>query len=131
MTTHRCPTCDQPLPEYGGITLDEDRHEIRYNGKRCGTLTGQEFTMFTSLLRAQGRVVSKEMFLNHLYGGMDEPELKIIDVFIYKLRKKLKGLDLDIGTSWGRGYWLQEPGQPTKAPQNGAPAYTVKNLLEE
>jgi hypothetical protein len=42
----------------------------------------------TAVLR-KGTTLTKEMFLNHLYGGMDEPELKIIDVFICKLRKKL------------------------------------------
>ena len=51
-------------------------------------------------------------FLNHLYGGRDEPELKIIDVFICKLRKKLanaaKGNNY-IETVWGRGYVLREP----------------------
>ncbi|WP_300520263.1 helix-turn-helix domain-containing protein, partial [Aliiroseovarius sp.] len=53
-----------------------------------------------------------EMFLNHLYGGMDEPELKIIDVFICKLRKKLSnatGGDNYIETVWGRGYVLRDP----------------------
>ena len=52
------------------------------------------------------------MFLNHLYGGMDEPELKIIDVFICKLRKKLAAaIDGDnyIETVWGRGYVLRDP----------------------
>jgi len=51
------------------------------------------------------------MFLNHLYGGMDEPELKIIDVFICKLRKKLKAVARDhyIETVWGRGYMLHDP----------------------
>jgi two-component system cell cycle response regulator CtrA len=51
------------------------------------------------------------MFLNHLYGGMDEPELKIIDVFICKLRKKLKAVAGDhyIETVWGRGYMLHDP----------------------
>jgi two-component system cell cycle response regulator CtrA len=55
-------------------------------------------------------VLTKEVFLNHLYGGIDEPEVKIIDVFICKLRKKLAtagGADL-IGTVWGRGYVLRE-----------------------
>jgi two-component system cell cycle response regulator CtrA len=52
------------------------------------------------------------MFLNHLYGGMDEPELKIIDVFICKLRKKLANASNGknyIETVWGRGYVLREP----------------------
>ncbi len=52
------------------------------------------------------------MFLNHLYGGMDEPDLKIIDVFMCKLRKKLKaatGDDKYIRTEWGRGYVRRDP----------------------
>jgi two-component system, cell cycle response regulator CtrA len=56
-------------------------------------------------------VLTKEAFLNHLYGGMDEPEVKIIDVFVCKLRKKLAraGADGIIGTIWGRGYMIREP----------------------
>ncbi|MEO1025867.1 MAG: helix-turn-helix domain-containing protein, partial [Pseudomonadota bacterium] len=60
----------------------------------------------------KGTTLTKEMFLNHLYGGMDEPELKIIDVFICKLRKKLSvATDGDnyIETVWGRGYVLRDP----------------------
>ena len=59
----------------------------------------------------KGMVLTKEAFLNHLYGGMDEPEMKIIDVFVCKLRKKLAqagGGNL-IGTVWGRGYMIREP----------------------
>jgi two-component system cell cycle response regulator CtrA len=57
-------------------------------------------------------VLTKEAFLNHLYGGMDEPEMKIIDVFICKLRKKLAAAGAEglIGTVWGRGYTMREPG---------------------
>jgi two-component system cell cycle response regulator CtrA len=54
------------------------------------------------------------MFLNHLYGGMDEPELKIIDVFICKLRKKLATAADGkhyIETVWGRGYVLRDPAE--------------------
>ncbi len=60
----------------------------------------------------KGTTLTKEMFLNHLYGGMDEPELKIIDVFVCKLRKKLSGAtggDNYIETVWGRGYVLRDP----------------------
>ena len=62
--------------------------------------------------RRKGTTLTKEMFLNHLYGGMDEPELKIIDVFICKLRKKLSEAangDNFIETVWGRGYVLRDP----------------------
>ena len=75
-------------------------------------LTGKEYQMFELLSLRKGTTLTKEMFLNHLYGGMDEPELKIIDVFICKLRKKLgeaTGGDNYIETVWGRGYVLRDP----------------------
>ena len=76
-------------------------------------LTGKEYQMLELLSLRKGTTLTKEMFLNHLYGGMDEPELKIIDVFICKLRKKLAeatGGHNHLETVWGRGYVLREPG---------------------
>jgi two-component system, cell cycle response regulator CtrA len=75
-------------------------------------LTGKEFGVLELLALRKGTTLTKEMFLNHLYGGIDEPELKIIDVFICKLRKKLStatGGDNFIATVWGRGYVLRAP----------------------
>jgi two-component system cell cycle response regulator CtrA len=75
-------------------------------------LTGKEYQMLELLSLRKGTTLTKEMFLNHLYGGMDEPELKIIDVFICKLRKKLSNAtegDNYIETVWGRGYVLRDP----------------------
>jgi two-component system, cell cycle response regulator CtrA len=75
-------------------------------------LTGKEYQMLELLSLRKGTTLTKEMFLNHLYGGMDEPELKIIDVFICKLRKKLANASNGknyIETVWGRGYVLREP----------------------
>ena len=75
-------------------------------------LTGKEYAMLELLSLRKGTTLTKEMFLNHLYGGMDEPELKIIDVFICKLRKKLANASEGrnfIETVWGRGYVLREP----------------------
>lgn len=75
-------------------------------------LTGKEYQMFELLSLRKGTTLTKEMFLNHLYGGMDEPELRIIDVFICKLRKKLSqatGGENYIETVWGRGYVLRDP----------------------
>jgi len=75
-------------------------------------LTGKEYGVLELLSLRKGTTLTKEMFLNHLYGGMDEPELKIIDVFICKLRKKLAnatGGENYIETVWGRGYVLREP----------------------
>lgn len=75
-------------------------------------LTGKEYGILELLVLRKGSTLSKEIFLNHLYGGMDEPELKIIDVFVCKLRKKLAdalGGENYIETVWGRGYVLRDP----------------------
>ena len=80
-------------------------------------LTGKEYGILELLSLRKGTTLTKEMFLNHLYGGMDEPELKIIDVFICKLRKKLSeatGGESFIETVWGRGYVLRDPAPADK-----------------
>ena len=81
-------------------------------------LTGKEYGILELLSLRKGTTLTKEMFLNHLYGGMDEPELKIIDVFICKLRKKLATAtngDNYIETVWGRGYVLRDPNEDASA----------------
>jgi two-component system, cell cycle response regulator CtrA len=75
-------------------------------------VTGKEYSILELLSLRKGTTLTKEMFLDHLYGGIDEPELKIIDVFICKLRKKIAaatGGDHYIETVWGRGYVLKDP----------------------
>jgi len=84
-------------------------------------LTGKEYGILELLTLRKGSTLTKEQFLNHLYGGMDEPELKIIDVFICKLRKKLAqatGGTNYIETVWGRGYVLRDPDE-SMAPVGG------------
>ncbi|MDX1780497.1 MAG: response regulator transcription factor [Thalassovita sp.] len=91
------------------VNLDAKTVEV---GNNAVHLTGKEYQMLELLSLRKGTTLTKEMFLNHLYGGMDEPELKIIDVFICKLRKKLgeaTGGDNYIETVWGRGYVLRDP----------------------
>jgi two-component system cell cycle response regulator CtrA len=90
--------------------LNLDSHEVAVDGQAVH-LTGKEYAILELLVLRKGMVLTKEAFLNHLYGGMDEPEMKIIDVFICKLRKKLAmaGADNLIGTVWGRGYMIREP----------------------
>jgi two-component system cell cycle response regulator CtrA len=81
-------------------------------------LTGKEYAMLELLSLRKGTTLTKEMFLNHLYGGMDEPELKIIDVFICKLRKKLSsvsGGEIYVQTIWGRGYMLADSSELWRA----------------
>ena len=96
----------------GDLIINLDTKTIEVTGARVH-LTGKEYQMELLSLR-KGSTLTKEMFLNNLYGGMDEPEIKIIDVFICKLRKKLAsasdGKDY-IETVWGRGYVLREPSE--------------------
>jgi two-component system, cell cycle response regulator CtrA len=95
----------------GDVVVNLDAKTVEVSGHRVH-LTGKEYQMLELLSLRKGTTLTKEMFLNHLYGGMDEPELKIIDVFICKLRKKLAaatGGEHYIETVWGRGYVLRDP----------------------
>jgi two-component system, cell cycle response regulator CtrA len=100
----------QPALRVGPLLLNLDSHDVTVNGEPVH-LTGKEYAILELLVLRKGMVLTKEAFLNHLYGGMDEPEMKIIDVFICKLRKKLAiaGAENLIGTVWGRGYMIREP----------------------
>ena len=96
----------------GPISIDLAARTVEVDGRRVG-LTGKEYAILEMLSLRKGMTLTKEMFLTHLYGGRDEPELKIIDVFICKLRKKLHlaGAPASgcIETVWGRGYSLRDP----------------------
>ncbi|WP_245594194.1 MULTISPECIES: response regulator transcription factor [Acidiphilium] len=83
------------------------------------SLTKKEYQIVEILALRKGCVLSKEAILDHLYGGLDEPNPKIIDVFICKIRKKLLALGADdlIETNWGRGYLVVEKRSPDYAPQ--------------
>ena len=101
----------QSVIKTGLVSVNLDAKTVEAEGKTVH-LTGKEYQMLELLSLRKGTTLTKEMFLNHLYGGMDEPELKIIDVFICKLRKKLAeatGGDNYIETVWGRGYVLRDP----------------------
>jgi two-component system cell cycle response regulator CtrA len=99
----------RPVLKVGCLQLNLDSREVIVHGTPV-QLTGKEYSILELLVLRKGMVLSKEVFLNHLYGGMDEPEIKIIDVFICKLRKKLTqaGADNLIGTVWGRGYMIRD-----------------------
>lgn len=100
----------QPSLRIGALQINLDSREVKVDEKTIH-LTGKEYSILELLTLRKGMVLTKEAFLNHLYGGMDEPEMKIIDVFICKLRKKLAqaGAGNLIGTVWGRGYMMREP----------------------
>jgi two-component system cell cycle response regulator CtrA len=102
----------------GNFLVDLDNRVVSVAGQPV-PLTGKEYGILELLSLRKGTTLTKEMFLNHLYGGMDEPELKIIDVFVCKLRKKLAqatGGKHYIETVWGRGYVLRDPTPPDRDP---------------
>jgi len=95
----------------GGLSVDLAERTVSVDGTPVH-LTGKEFGVLELLTLRKGTTLTKDMFLNHLYGGIDEPELKIIDVFVCKVRKKLataSGGENYIATVWGRGYVLRDP----------------------
>jgi len=101
----------QSVIETDDLVLNLDTKMADINGSRVH-LTSKEYQVLELLSLRKGTTLTKEMFLNHLYGGIDEPEMKIIDVFICKLRKKLanaSGGKNYIETIWGRGYVLRHP----------------------
>ena len=102
----------QSVVQVGDLVVNIDQKTVEVDGARVH-LTAKENQILEILCLRKGTTLTKEMLLNQLYGGMDEPEIKIIDVFICKLRKKLAnasgGKDY-IETIWGRGYVLREPG---------------------
>jgi two-component system, cell cycle response regulator CtrA len=107
----------QSVIRTGELAVNLDTKTAEISGRPI-PLTGSEYAMLELLSLRKGTTLTKEMFLNHLYGGMDEPSMKIIDVFICKLRKKLSnacGGENYIDTVWGRGYILTEPAAATEA----------------
>ena len=107
----------QSIITTGMVAVNLDAKTVDVNKQRVH-LTGKEYQMLELLSLRKGTTLTKEMFLNQLYGGLDEPELKIIDVFICKLRKKLAnatGGEHYIETVWGRGYVLRDPAEEVEA----------------
>ena len=101
----------QSIIHTGRLSVNLDNRTAEVDGEPLH-LTGKELSILELLSLRKGQTLTKEQFLNHLYGGIDEPELKIIDVFICKLRKKLAqatGNENYIETVWGRGYVLRDP----------------------
>ena len=112
------------LIEIGQLKLDLNAKTVEAKGRPV-RLTAREYSILELLAIRKGATLSKEIFLNHLYGGREEPEFKIIDVFVCKLRKKLSdALDGEnyIETIWGRGYVLREPSADTDASSSSGQA---------
>jgi two-component system cell cycle response regulator CtrA len=100
----------QSVIEIDDLVINLDTKSVVVNDAHVH-LTGKEYQMLELLALRKGTTLTKEMFIDNLYGGMDEPAQKIIDVFMCKLRKKLanaSGGKNYIETVWGRGYVLRE-----------------------
>ena len=100
----------QSLITIGDMEIDLDAKQVHVNGQRIH-LTGREYQTLELMALRKGKTLTKDIFLSSLYGGMDEPGAKIVDVFICKLRKKLAPVTDGrhvIETVWGGGYVLRE-----------------------
>src|ERR1700730_6729409 len=107
---HR-PETNESTIRTGKLVVNLDERVVSVNDQPVH-LTGKEYNVLELLSLRKGNALTKEMIFDHLYGGMDEPELKIIDVFVCKLRKKLAQATSGshyIETVWGRGYVLRDP----------------------
>lgn len=95
------------IKEFGVIKIDFDKRMVLVNDQPIN-LTGKEFKLFEYLVDHEGQVKNKEQIYSALYGQDDDVEIKIVDVFICKLRDELDnalpGLGQTIETSWGNGY---------------------------
>jgi two-component system cell cycle response regulator CtrA len=103
----------QSVMTVGDLVVNLDQKTVEIGGARLH-LTGKEYQMLELLALRKGTTITKEALLSQLYGGMDEPGMKIIDVFVCKLRKKLASASNGrnyIETVWGRGYVLREPSE--------------------
>lgn len=122
----------QPSLHVGPLTLNLDSREVSVDNSPV-YLTSKEYAILELLVLRKGMILTKEAFLNHLYGGMDEPEMKIIDVFICKLRKKLAhaGASNLIGTVWGRGYMIRDPAGDKADPGVAIPLINSNNKTIE
>lgn len=99
-----------PIVRTGAMEINLNSKIVTIGGKVLH-LTSKEYALLELLALRKGTTINKEQFLNHLYGGMDEPEMKIIDVFLCKIRRKIEKLSDGveyIETVWGRGYILKD-----------------------
>jgi two-component system, cell cycle response regulator CtrA len=117
---------------FGGVELNMNSRDVRVNGARL-SLSRREYSVLELLFLKQGTILTKGTFLNHLYTGSDEPEMKTIDVIVCRLRKKLAaaGVPTLIDTVWGSGYILRDaPATQAIAPRS-EPAWAAHALAAD
>ncbi len=106
----------------GGLSINLDTQMVTLDGQQIYP-TRLEYSILELLSLRMGSTLTKDMFMSHLYGGMDEPDIKIIDVFVCKLRRKLSaaGGENYIETVWGGGYLMPVLGADQFRDENAAP----------
>jgi DNA-binding response OmpR family regulator len=93
-----------PVVRHGDLTVDRARHRAS-RGTRALSLTRKEFAILELLLAANGRVVSAEELLEHVWDANTDPFSNIVSVTMARLRRKLGEPPL-IDTVVGKGYRL-------------------------
>ncbi len=101
----------QPTPYlvHGRLRLDTVGRRL-YCDEAAVELSAREFAVLELLLMREGRVVSKEHMVNHLYGWGDEVGANAIEVYVHRIRKKLEPMGCDIRTVRGMGYLMERMG---------------------
>jgi len=106
-----CERCGQSVPGYGGIAFDPETGVVRF-GADSVYLTNSERQVFGLLFRRSGAVVNRYALYDHLYSlkpECDWPDVKVVDVYVHKIRRKLRALGIEIRTHWGVGYAVMPP----------------------
>ncbi len=106
----RCNGHAQSIMNIGKVSVNIDTQTAYFSGKSVH-LTAKEYKILELMVLRKGALITKEAFLNYIYGDMDEPEQKILQVFISKLRRKIfdaTGNRDYILTHWGRGYSINK-----------------------
>lgn len=117
-----CPCCGAPLIADGNVRVDEDAGLVVGQG-RVASLARAEFDLFLALWSARPRMLTKEQLLKATSGlGYDDREIKIVDVFVCKARKKLAAVGVEIETVWGQGYRIVGPWRGPDAGVASAPS---------
>ena len=106
------PKAKEVRQEYGGIALDPSKHEVTYKGK-SPSLTSKEFKLLEYFLANRGRVLSRDILLNEIWGYDYFGTTRTVDVHVAHLRQKFQILDKSLVAIKGLGYKLQE--EPAKA----------------
>ena len=107
----------QPVIRTGKLAVNLDTKMVDINGARVH-ITGKEYSMLELLCLRKGIILTKAMFVSHLYGSIEEPYPGVINLYVFKLRKKLAAAccgDNYIETVWGQGYVLLDPNKQDAA----------------